>query len=331
MILHIFNPEHDLVLASGCKGYTPSANIRAMRSRLSYLPVYWADDHDVILTDDIETATNERNINAPGLKESVRFVSAEDLSQYDITGINPWGWDMAVKQMLIRHGIDKKLLPDDETLDTIRMMSHRRNTVPLMNDIRNELEDKTCGNPVECSSLEEIKEVTDRWDKVVVKAPWSSSGINIIFTQKDKFDSLKSRYANLISKQGSVMVEPLYNKVKDFAMEFYSHGDGNIDYLGLSVFENYGSAYARNIIASEEEKLAAVSKYIDSALLKKICSRIRVSLGRKYTGSYRGPFGVDMMIVEQNDNLLVDPCVEINLRRTMGHVAIAKWNAAQNM
>jgi hypothetical protein len=53
---------------------------------------------------------------------------------------------------------------------------------------------------------------------------------------------------------------------------------------------------------------------------EKICNTIQL-------GNYRGPFGVDMMIVmksgERGENCLLHPCVEINLRRTMGHVALA--------
>ena len=35
---------------------------------------------------------------------------------------------------------------------------------------------------------------------------------------------------------------------------------------------------------------------------------------------YTGPFGVDMMIL---NNGYIHPCVELNLRQTMGHVALA--------
>ena len=52
---------------------------------------------------------------------------------------------------------------------------------------------------------------------------------------------------------------------------------------------------------------------------------------------YQGPFGIDMMIVNSpcnatfskrefsnlNSHLLLHPCVELNLRRTMGHVALS--------
>ena len=42
-------------------------------------------------------------------------------------------------------------------------------------------------------------------------------------------------------------------------------------------------------------------------------------------GDYRGPFGIDMMVVrsEECESVWLHPCVEINLRRTMGHVALA--------
>ena len=40
---------------------------------------------------------------------------------------------------------------------------------------------------------------------------------------------------------------------------------------------------------------------------------------------YCGPFGVDMMAVARTDGdgFWLHPCVELNLRRTMGHVALA--------
>jgi len=44
-------------------------------------------------------------------------------------------------------------------------------------------------------------------------------------------------------------------------------------------------------------------------------------MGPMLNGKYRGPFGVDMMIVHGQQPAL-HPCVEINLRRTMGHAAL---------
>ena len=75
-----------------------------------------------------------------------------------------------------------------------------------------------------------------------------------------------------------------------------------------------------------------INRYISENLLCKIREKICAYLGALYKGClgalyrhrYAGPFGVDMMVVrgEDNDTFLLNPCVEINLRRTMGHVAL---------
>ena len=111
------------------------------------------------------------------------------------------------------------------------------------------------------------------------------------------------------------MVEPYYNKVKDFAMEFCAD-DAGIHYLGLSVFHTVNGAYVGNILATECAKQEMISRYVSKSLLDSIKKKITNSLD---LGSYQGPFGIDMMIVGEK----VHPCVEINLRRTMGHVALA--------
>lgn len=116
------------------------------------------------------------------------------------------------------------------------------------------------------------------------------------------------------------MVEPYYSKVKDFGMEFESDGKGHIEYLGMSLFHTANGAYTGNLLASESAKKEIISRYIPDALLKKVQQKICTELGETYKGKYQGPFGIDMMVCA---NSLLHPCVEINLRRTMGHVALA--------
>ena len=107
-------------------------------------------------------------------------------------------------------------------------------------------------------------------------------------------------------------------------MEFESDGQGQVCYLGLSLFHTENGAYTGNILAAEEEKQEMINRYISENLLCKIRDKICAYLGALYKGRYTGPFGVDMMVVrgEDNDTFLLNPCVEINLRRTMGHVAL---------
>ena len=137
---------------------------------------------------------------------------------------------------------------------------------------------------------------------------------------------------NILKAQGSIMAEPYYNKVRDFGMEFEADAEGRIHYLGLSLFHTVNGAYEGNILATEAVKREMISRYVSVCLLDSIKQKITEQL--RLLG-YVGPFGIDMMIVkpgEGNHNsqlsivncqLGLHPCVEINLRRTMGHVALS--------
>ena len=79
-------------------------------------------------------------------------------------------------------------------------------------------------------------------------------------------------------------------------------------------------------MATEGIKREMISRYIPVCLLDLIKQKITAKI---CLDGYVGPFGIDMMIVKNsqlsdgNSQLLLHPCVEINLRRTMGHVALS--------
>ena len=115
-------------------------------------------------------------------------------------------------------------------------------------------------------------------------------------------------------------------------MEFESDGEGSVRYLGLSLFQTQNGAYTGNILATDTVKDEMMSRYLSLSLLQTVRDSICHQLGKLFDGRYKGPFGVDMMVCAAlnekgemiNDKrCLLHPCVEINLRRTMGHVALA--------
>ena len=63
-----------------------------------------------------------------------------------------------------------------------------------------------------------------------------------------------------------------------------------------------------------------MGRYVSLDLLDTVSQQVAQQLD---LGDYRGPFGIDMMVVRGDDGFLLHPCVEINLRRTMGHVALS--------
>ena len=159
---------------------------------------------------------------------------------------------------------------------------------------------------------------------IVLKAPWSSSGRGVRFVEGELNVYHERWVSNVIDRQGCIVAEPYYNKVKDFGMEFESDGQGRVRYLGLSLFHTTNGAYTGNVLADEEEKKSVIYHYLSERFVEKVKEKIECILGEVFRGKYRGPLGVDMMIVagEGGQGFLLHPCVEINLRRTMGHVAL---------
>ena len=54
--LHIFNPEHDIALASNLSNFTAPHAGRQLRADLGFLPALWAEEGDVIMVENVEYA-----------------------------------------------------------------------------------------------------------------------------------------------------------------------------------------------------------------------------------------------------------------------------------
>ena len=324
-VAHLFNPEHDLALASGLERFTPPAAGRGMRADLAFIPALWAEDGDIVLVDD---APRAREMAKPLGKwladvEWVQLSDSRTVSGKTRNGVvvRPWGWNMALRFQLIKCGVDSCFLPSGEQVGKVRTLSHRASSIPLLQTLVQNAEG-VVGERVEVRQAGELDVMARRWGQFVVKAPWSSSGRGVRFASQWPQSNLGGFVSNVIQRQGSVVVEPFYEKVSDFAMEFVADGDGHATFQGLSLFHTVNGAYVGNWLASEEEKRRRLAQYVDLTTLDNVASLIASEVGLWCKDCYQGPFGVDMMVVRQERGYALHPCVEVNLRRTMGHVAL---------
>ena len=322
MKLHVFNPEHDMALASGMEHMTLPHAIQEFKTNLGFLPALWADNGDFVLVDDVLFALKAvSQLRKPHAE--VLFVTPDDLKNLVFTEVSPWGWDKAVRATLAGAGLQADVLPSDGYLSCVKSLSDRRRTSKVLEYLRCGREDVTCGESWLCASLDEVERYRLCYGKIVVKAPWSSSGRGVKYVDRGFSPSLSGWVANVVARQGGVMVEPYYRKVKDFALEFCSDGGGNVSYCGVSVFKTDKSSYSGNLIATEDEKLSALFKFLPENLFFDVIGRYESYFSKGLFCRYKGLLGVDMMVVASDDGrgFLLHPCVEINVRRTMGHVA----------
>jgi hypothetical protein len=320
MKLLVFNPEHDLALAANLSNFTAPHAGRQLRADLGFIPAIWAAADDYVLVENVEDA--ERRFLRLTRHPFERFIVKEHICKHKFTAVDVWGWDLTIRAFLLRWGIDAGIMPTVSQIDTIRQLSHRRYAMQLLENLQTS---GTIGNSCETDQMEIIVDRLHSDEHLVIKAPWSSSGRGVRFMKDDVNIYDKGWLRHVIAKQGSVMVEPYYNKVKDFGMEFVSDGCGSVSYSGLSLFQTSNGAYTGNLLAYEDEKMNLISRYIPVDLIKYVQQEICTKMGMLLKDRYAGAFGIDMMVVRHNDGdgFLLHPCVEINLRRTMGHVAIS--------
>lgn len=316
MRLLVFNPEHDIALASFSPGFTSPHAGRQLRADLGFLPALWATEEDFVLVDDVEGANERyRHIkNRP--RREANFITKSSIREVSrkITQVLPWGWDPAIKHELMKEGVAEGLLPSEERMKAIREMSSRKWAV---NHLQRDTQVVT--------SMQVLNELVGFFGRCVLKSPWSSSGRGVRYVSLAEWeDSALRKWAEkVILSQGCIAVEPYYKKVKDFGMEFEALPDGRVVYRGLSLFHTERGAYTGNLLATEEQKEQVLAQYVSPDELSLLRERVIREISLYIYNVYAGPLGVDMMIFSDGGELKVNPCVELNLRCTMGHVALS--------
>ncbi|MCF0243219.1 MAG: hypothetical protein HUK06_00490 [Bacteroidaceae bacterium] len=325
MRIHIFNPEHEIALALDKARFTPSHNVVKMRRELAYIPILWATDGDYVLVEDVEYSYKAAEKFGAYIKGDVHFVGANRLRAmikekqsrgfFDMVAV-PWGWDKAIVYQLKSLGWPETHLPSEEFLDEVRKVSHRRTALSFLKKMGSSFTSH------EVNNINDIVGYIQQYGDVVLKSPWSCSGRGIRFVNQDNCTpSLLRWIENVISQQGSLMVEPRYDKLRDFALEFEAV-DGGVKYCGLSVFDTCYTVYTSSLIATEDRKMEVLEQYMTREQLEDLIRQCEDYLSEVLPQGYEGGIGIDMMIVKNGEGFLVHPCVEINFRRTMGHVAL---------
>lgn len=331
MTLHVFNPSHDEALAANSPHYYPSAAARQTARAYAHLPACWAEAGDAVWVGDHLPEGNplfdEEKEKAAA--KGINFLTTHQLTPTlweKVEKIAPWGWDLLLRQKLKKAGAPPHLLPTDEQIDTIRYLSSRTTTATLLPLLRHDLHERdidTIGVSRIAKSIETAEEWAVEWNGAYIKSLWSCSGRGVFRYTLPANASAKGRLKKLIATHGAVEAEPIYNAVRDFALEFEMRSD-KCYYLGLSVFGTHHSGqYLGNLILPQEKLHSLLTPYIIGAdQLNTIAEVCCERLAHLLRGKYEGPVGIDMMYAEHEGRTLLHPCIEVNLRRTMGMAAL---------
>lgn len=352
--IFIFNPETDYALALGRANYTPPAKIVTLRKQLQLIQTPIARHGDIIIvSDDFLPATypdknllaiiEEKEIVTIRLNQLADYISDSTPSNYNI---RPWGWNHSLRRQLLDARIDDKLLKTNEEIDTLRQLSHRHTTIPFQRHLQTSLPTLEVSLAKELFTVEEAMDYASSQDAVFFKAPWSSSGRGIIrydiltegtthMTGQESSEfvgnlmteqKLRKWLGGFIRKQGSVMGERAFKRAADFATEWMIN-DGEVDFLGLSLFNTSADGrYLGNRNISQTE-IDLTLKRFSPFWSNDVIEAQRQALLDVIAPGYSGPAGIDMLIATDGS---LNPCVEINLRYTMGMIALGMDRRSPN-
>lgn len=321
--LYIFNPEHDLALASGEANYMAPASARRMASELALLPMWYAEEGSAVLAPSAYNLDYVKKIQEL-LGLSVDLITEPELAIEQDLDIRPWGWDVALRKRLSVLGVDEVLLPSMGQLNDLREYSHRSKAVALLPELQ--LNEYFCGESYYLKTPEEWKRFVEGRKECLLKAPLSGSGKGLNWCKGIFTPFISGWCTRVAASQGGVIAEPIYNKVEDFAMEFYSDGAGELTFVGYSLFHTGKSGmYEGNRLLSNGAIRKQLAQYVPLEALMDLENCLKYRLSALVGTVYKGYLGVDMMICRFPENekpvFRIHPCVEINLRMNMGVIA----------
>lgn len=316
--VYLFNPEHDLALAHGAHNYTAPPFARQLRHDLRLLPAWVAPAGAyVAVPDDAPINEDQRWLNEHHL--DVIPVTISQIADLGPCRIHPWGWDAALRYRLLQAGVSPDYLPTDEQLNLIRDLSHRRTTIT----VHQALGEAFSPCPVELTTQEEVVSFMTQHPGCYLKMPWSGSGKGIYRVIDPHGDQHVLRWIDgALHRQGALLCEVGLEKVQDFAIECECH-EGKTRLTGYSVFDSdFHSQFGTGRVAPKEELHQLMQE--EYPALDQVVDDVLNALNDIVAPHYDGPLGIDMMIYRnEKGETALNPCVEVNLRMTMGMVTAA--------
>ncbi len=329
-------------MANGRPSWQPNKRLRQMEKDLELLLIFLMQPEDILLVRELPPDDYLQMLPAIG-KTPPQFFPIQSVTT-DINfqllpkdRLRPWGWSPASHRLL--EPLKKSCSSEFQNSPVFnwkpehKEISSRKFALEILKKIPVEISLPPELLPKICKTRKDIEDCIARWGKVMIKAPWSSSGRGLQrITKFPVIEKVWEKLLGIINEQGYAIAEPLLDKVLDMAFQFRAV-QGKIEYLGISRFFTDGKGqYQGNFLngwhnAAEssffpriESEVAQYAETLSGTLPFQL---IRALGNSEFTRLYEGNFGVDILIFrDENGKLQVNPCLEINVRQNMGLLSL---------
>ena len=324
-MIHYFNPGHETAVLHASKHYHPPVHVAKMQADLAFLPAWYASDGDFVcmeanLPDDFIPLNNTVKPIIPDdfITNPNQFISSE---------ISLWGISPASVHFFERINAERKLsLQIPEWKEDFRFLGSRWASQKILSHLMNVIpgiEKQIL--PRFFSDINEIeKQIIESREKQLAKSPYSSSGRGLLWFPSGKLrQSEKQILKGMLKKQSAVSLEKALDKRLDFSMHFETKANGETAFAGYSVFQTTArGAYEKSRLAGQPILEKQITDFIGNDSLFQTQIALTEIIREMYAPYYTGNIGVDMLAYQSEGRYKLHPCVEINMRKSMGYLAI---------
>ncbi|WP_329905066.1 hypothetical protein [Porphyromonas pogonae] len=324
--LHLFNPGHEEALCIPREAsYTAPKVVLSMMHDLFMLTTVMADDGDYLL----------------------RYSLNGEYLVYDLSGI-------LVEYIHLPRSLDLKVwAPEPHMLDEIKKYFSGKNievTLPVIDPDITSLSHRNqsyscleylsryiplpsyilprwfpCGCELQAFHKAIMEAITlSPLRQALIKFPFSSSGRGLVYCDAIPEGRQQRMIMNRWAGKGSLSIEPLLDLSSNWAAEFFISREGMVTFEAYSMFSTSDKgAYQGNVLMPQHELKQKLSVEIGSSeTLDEVITLLTQFIHKQYSGHYTGYVGVDMLLYDDKEKIRrLHPCVEINLRNTMGNLA----------
>ncbi|MDH6343050.1 hypothetical protein M2480_001410 [Parabacteroides sp. PFB2-12] len=326
--LHLFNPGYEPGLLPGNQHYMAPKNVCRMREELALLPLWYAEEDDYVWIEHSGSLDFLAGVPAECFRRATPVSRRDWEGETSLPPLQAAPWGLSPQSICFLEelsevpGRDLIVPPWQEAYATL---AKRQTAAHCLDKMRQRARQPLPEAPCFLSSVEELKAyITTHTPPFVLKMPLSSSGRGLLRLD-DTIPEKEGEWINgALRKQGSLSIEKRYQKVRDFALEYQLDARGDIVYHGISLFETAGwKTYCGNLLAGQAEMEGEIADLVGKEALEEIKTITPEVLQELFGGLYTGYLGVDMMVyTDEEGHQRIHPCVEINMRYTMGMVAI---------
>ena len=324
-VVHWFNPSCEMEVAARRRGenFHPKKMSAAMEYDAEMVMLAWCRRDDVALMRRIPSKEHLAYLKRVGF-QIPEVLEVGKLNDRKLGGLRPWAWSPDASELFQTHRDQvprsaswkwREAIPDEWLSKEIGVRFQ-------------ELLDTGDRSRI-CSDLDSAKECLGSQlseGPALIKGVYGCAGRDHLRVADGEEAKARDWLTRVLAQHSKVVIEGWRDRVADFSA-LYEMDAEKVQLMGMTVMENdpHGRFVATRVApkwGSMFDKEVAAYLFREADVMDWYEERIPAALQKLLPG-YVGPLGVDAMVYRKPDGSLDwTPVVELNVRMTMGRVAL---------